>query len=181
VRSCFGSCFLATARTIGEAWRRLCMADGCPIDLMDGPAPERERRHGETKGREGKGTGKGTRALPQSTIIIIAIYYHHLLLHNPLLYPLNCCFALCHTQHNSAYPLLSIARADTHIQLFLSHSRLLNTYTHTRTLASPPSLAPPLYPTDRKPRSSSQPLPSRPTPLRPQQPYHRWSPMRSAQ
>jgi hypothetical protein len=179
VRSCFGSCSLATAHAIGEACRWPCMADGCPIDLMDGPAPgeREERRWTRRDQRKGKEPEKEQAHSLSLTTVIIVIYYHHLLLHNLLLSPLNCCSALCHTQHNSAYPLLSRARADTHIQLF--PSRLLNT--HTRTLASPPSLAPPLHPTDRKPLSSSQPLPSRLSPLWSQQPYHLWSPMRSAQ
>ena len=99
---------------------------------MDGPAPgeREERRQTRRDQRKGKEPEKEQAHSLSLNVVIIVIYYHHLLLHNLLLSPLNCCSALCHTQHNSAYPLLSRARADTHIQLFLS--RLLNTHTHTR-------------------------------------------------
>jgi hypothetical protein len=149
---------------------------------MGQPPGESMRRgdeHGEGKGREGKREREREEAhshgLPVLLLLlstIITIYYYTLDL---LLSPLNCPFALCHTatqQHLSP----SSSRALTSISNSSSPSS--SQHTHTRFSALTRSDT-----TSYRPQASlvSQLLSSRPPPLWQQQPYHLWSPMRSAQ
>lgn len=179
----FWSAALRPLRIRSAAWLmyvRLLMVDG----LAPGEREETDTKEGE---RMIVGKGRSTVVVVINYLLFTTVIINHLPLHSLSLFPLNCCFALCHTQHNSTYPLLSLSlsRADTHpystvpIQLSLPPSR----HTHAHSLLRPHSLRHYTLPYRHRLRTSlvfttasvsSFTSPATTT-------YHPWSPMRSAQ